>query len=145
MWLIKLNNILLRDSLSNYMTTLFYKKILIVEDELPLLKILTDKLSSEGFIIIGAKDGKEGLEFALKEAPDLILLDIMMPIMNGMEMLSRLRSNPTGQKIPVILLTNLGETSTVLEAKELNIEDYLIKSNLKLEDVVKIVKEKLGV
>ncbi len=127
------------------MTTLFYKKILIVEDELPLLKILTDKLSSEGFIIIGAKDGKEGLEFALKEAPDLILLDIMMPIMNGMEMLSRLRSNPTGQKIPVILLTNLGETSTVLEAKELNIEDYLIKSNLKLEDVVKIVKEKLGV
>lgn len=127
------------------MTTIFDRTILIVEDELPLLKILTDKLSSEGFTIIGAKDGKEGLELALKEVPNLILLDIVMPNMDGMEMLRRLRINSIGEKIPVILLTNIGETSTILEAKEFNIETYLIKSNFKLEDVVKIVKEKLGV
>ncbi|MDO8638715.1 MAG: response regulator [Candidatus Daviesbacteria bacterium] len=125
------------------MTILFNRKILIVEDELPLLKILTEKLSGEGFSVVGAKDGKEGLELALKEIPDLILLDIVMPSMDGMEMLRRLRNSPTGKKIPVIILSNLGETSTILEAKELNIKGYLIKSNIKLEDVLKLVREKL--
>lgn len=73
--------------------------------------------------------------------PDLILLDILMPNMDGMGMLSRLRES--GKNIPVILLTNVGGTSEILKAKEFGVEDYLIKSNFKLEDVVKIIKEKL--
>lgn len=127
------------------MTILFNKKILIVEDEIALLKILTERLSSEGFTVIEAKDGKQGLEVALKEIPDLILLDIVMPKMDGMEMLRRLRDNLAGKKIPVIILSNLSETFRILNMKEFNIEGYLIKANFKLEDVVKIVKEKLKV
>lgn len=119
------------------------KKILIVEDEIAVLKLLTDRLSKEGFLAIGAKDGKEGLELALKEIPDLILLDILMPVMDGMEMLEKLRNNPVVTRIPVIMLTNLGETSKILQSQELGVVNYLIKTNFKLDDVIKIVKEKL--
>lgn len=119
------------------------KKILIVEDEVAVLKLLTDRLSKEGFEVIQAKDGKEGLEKALSETPDLILLDILMPVMDGMEMLERLRNSSVGANIPVIVLTNLGETSKILQSQELGVVNYLIKTNFKLDDVIRTVKEKL--
>ncbi len=119
------------------------KKILVVEDEIAVLKLLTDRLSKEGFLVIGARDGKEGLELALKEAPDLILLDILMPVMDGMTMLEQLRNSAAGANIPVIMLSNLGETSKILQSQELGVVNYLIKTNFKLDDVIKIVKEKL--
>ncbi|OGE33196.1 hypothetical protein A3C59_03715 [Candidatus Daviesbacteria bacterium RIFCSPHIGHO2_02_FULL_36_13] len=121
------------------------KKILIVEDEIPLLKALADRLTREGFSTLEAKDGLVGLNVALEEHPDLILLDIIMPGMDGMEMLEKLKVNPLSKNIPVILLSNLGDTSKILEGIEAGAESYLIKANVKLEDVVKIVKEKLGV
>lgn len=121
------------------------KKILIVEDEISLLKALADRLTREGFSTLEAKDGLEGLNMALQEHPDLILLDIIMPGMDGMEMLEKLKINPLSRNIPVILLSNLGDTSKILEAIEAGAESYLIKANVKLEDVVKVIKEKLGV
>ena len=120
------------------------KKILIVEDEAPLLKILSDRFKQEGFMVLEALDGESGLQLALKEIPDLILLDIIMPKMDGMELLRKLRSNPIGANIEVILLTNLGDSSKILEGKDLRVTDYLIKSNFKIDDVVKIVREKLN-
>lgn len=121
------------------------EKILVVEDEPAVLKLLMDQLSKEGFLVIGAQNGKEGLETALKEIPDLILLDILMPEMDGMEMLERLRNNTVGAKVPVIFLSNLGETSKMLQSQKLGAVDYIIKTNFKLEDVMKAVKEELGV
>ena len=120
------------------------KKILIIEDEPALREALADKLSREGFSCLEAKNGLEGLDFALKEHPDLILLDIIMPVMDGMTMLEELRKNPWGKNVPVILLTNLSEVEKVAESLRHGIYDYLVKSDWSLEDIVKKVKGKLG-
>ena len=121
------------------------KKILIVEDEEALKLALKKKFSKEDFEIIEASDGEEGLERAEKENPDLILLDIVMPKMDGMTMLRKLRQRKFGKEMPVILLTNLADTDEVNKAMELNVFDYLVKSNWDIEDVIKKVKTKLGI
>jgi len=121
------------------------KKILIVEDELPLLELMSDKLAAEGFVVIRAEDGEKGLELAKKNQPDLILLDILLPKIDGIEMLRRLRDDDWGAKAQVVLLTNLSDSEKVAEATKLGAYDYLVKSDWKLEDVVKKVKEKLKV
>jgi len=119
-------------------------KILIVEDEEPLLNALTDKFSREGMEVITAKNGQEGLDVALAKKPDLILLDVIMPKMDGITMLEKLREDKWGENVEVILLTNLTDADKVSEAVEKGVRDYLIKSDWKLEDVVKKVKEKLS-
>ena len=82
--------------------------ILIVEDELPLLKVYADRFSDEGFLVLKANNGQEGLDLAIKEKPDLILLDILMPVMDGLTMMQKLRENTTwGKTVPIMLLTNL--------------------------------------
>lgn len=119
-------------------------KILIVEDELPLLKVLTDKFTAEGFTVIQAKDGSEGLAVALKEHPDLILLDIIMPVMDGMTMLKKLREDNWGQNAPVVMLTNLSDSKNVSDAIARGIGDFLVKSDWTLEDLLTKVKSRLG-
>jgi len=122
------------------------KKILIVEDEIDLREALVDKLGREEFETSGAKDGEEGLEMALRDHPDLILLDIVMPKMDGMTMLKKLREeNEWGKKVPVILLTNLSATDEkIIKAMVENEPSYyLVKSDWKIGDVVKKVKETL--
>ena len=119
------------------------KIILIVEDEASMLAALRDKLSHAGFIILEAKNGQEGLTSALTNHPDLILLDIIMPIMDGMTMLDNLRLDPWGKSVPVVLLTNLSEADKVAASLRQGVYDYLIKSDWKLEDIVKKVKTKL--
>lgn len=119
-------------------------KILIVEDELPLLKVLTDKFTGEGFTVIQAKDGSEGLAVALKEHPDLILLDIIMPVMDGMTMLKKLREDSWGQNAPVVMLTNLSDSKNVSDAIASGIGDFLVKSDWTLEDLLTKVKSRLG-
>src|SRR5689334_6315852 len=93
-------------------------KILIVDDEKPLLEALTDKFTREKFSTFGASDGEEGLEVAKRIQPDIILLDIVMPKMDGMTMLKLLREEPWGKDVPVILLTNLSDFTNVAEAME---------------------------
>jgi len=121
------------------------KKILIVEDEQDMRQALVDELTREGFQTLEARNGKEGLESALKEHPDLILLDIVMPVMDGMTMMKKLRENESGKDIPVIMLTNLSDVEKVSNALEFEIYDYLVKSNWKIEDVADRVRKKLGI
>jgi len=121
-------------------------KILIVEDEQDLLEALVDKFTREGFKTLEARNGEEGLERALKEHPDLILLDIVMPKMDGMTMLKNLREDAWGKNVPVVLLTNLSATDVKIVRGVVEHEPsyYLVKSDWKIEDVVGKVRETLG-
>lgn len=122
------------------------KKILVVEDETPLRNALCDKLTREGFAVLKAKNGKEGLEVALHGQPDLILLDIIMPVMDGLTMLKKLRSeNEWGKTIPVIILTNLSSDNDqrMRDITETEPSYYLVKTDWKIEDVIAKVREML--
>ena len=120
------------------------KKILIVEDEVSLINVLYEKLTHEGYEVIKALDGKEGLRLALNQHPDLILLDINLPIMDGITMLKELRKEEVGKNIEVVMLTNFSEYKLLADAMEQGAHDYLVKSDWKLEDVVKLVHDKLN-
>jgi len=121
------------------------KKILIVDDEPALLTALVDKFTREGFFVTSAKDGQEGLNSALTNHPDLILLDIILPVKDGMTMLCELRKDAWGKTVPVILLTNLSEAEMVAGSLSQGIHEYLVKSDWKLDDIAKKVKEKLNI
>lgn len=118
-------------------------KILIVEDDIDLLEILIKKFVSEKFVVFQALDGQIGLEQAFRNHPDLILLDILMPVMDGMTMLKKLREDAWGKNVPVILLTNLSDEQKVAEAMQHGVYDYLVKADWKIDDVVSKVRAKL--
>lgn len=119
------------------------KKILVVEDEPSLLGALQNKLTQEGFEYIEARNGQIGLEKALQEKPDLILLDIIMPVMDGLTMLNKLREDEWGKTAPVIVLTNLSDDEKVMEAVKQGSYDYLIKSNWSINEVISKIKDRL--
>lgn len=121
------------------------KTILIVEDETALLQLLTDQLSEAGFQVLQAPNGKVGLEMALENKPDLILLDLVMPVMDGMEMCSELRKDKWGKDANVIILTNLSDAEKASDAVKMDAYDYLVKADWKLEDVVQKIKDKLNI
>ena len=120
------------------------KTILIVEDEKPVRYPLRDKLTWEGFTVFEAEDGQEGLKKALELHPDIILLDIVMPKLDGLTVLKKLRLDAWGKDAIVILLTNLGDIDKIASAAESGVADYLVKADWKLEDVVLKVREKLA-
>jgi len=120
------------------------KKVLIAEDEPQLNKMLAEKFSNEGFITYMATDGEEALTLSLKEHPDVILLDILMPKMDGIAMLKKLRDDEWGKTAKVMLLTNLKSSERVLEGVQLGVKEYFVKSDWKLGDLVKKVTEKIG-
>ncbi len=122
-------------------------KILIVEDESSLRKALADKFNREGFFVLDAKDGEAGLAVALKEEPNIILLDIVMPKMDGMSMLKKLREkNDWGKNVPVVLLTNLGTYDEKMMKATKNDAQvcYLVKSNWGISEVMEKVKKMLS-
>lgn len=121
------------------------KKILIIEDEKTILEVMVKKLEKEGFSVLTASDGKSGLNTALTEKPDLVLLDIVLPEMDGLTLLEELRKSDIGKNLPVIVLTNLENSENLEESKRKGVYDYLIKTDLSLEDVVKKVKSALKV
>ncbi|MBT6034062.1 MAG: response regulator, partial [Candidatus Jacksonbacteria bacterium] len=94
------------------------QKILIVEDDQSLYKALTERFEREGYSVLGAKNGEEGLSIALEEKPVLILLDIIMPKKDGISMLADLRKDEWGKNVPVIMLSNLSDTEKMAEAAE---------------------------
>lgn len=128
--------------MTNHMKTT--PKILIVEDEKPLKDALVDKFTREKFSTYGANDGQEGLEMAKRVRPDIILLDIVMPKMDGITMLQTMRQEPWGKEIPVILLTNLSDFTNVAAAVQNQAFDFLVKSDWTLEAVVTNVRQRLG-
>lgn len=122
-------------------------KLLIVEDEAVISKIYAEELRDQGFIVLTTTNGRDGLELALREKPDLILLDILMPIMDGLTMMDKLREKDLyGKNVPIILLTNLSASEEkIMQAVTKNEPAYyLVKSDWSLSDVVEKIKERLA-
>lgn len=112
------------------------KKILIVEDDNFVAEVYSTKLLEMGHEVRLAKNGEEGLVELEKEVPDLILLDIIMPIMGGIEMLEDLKKKEEWKKIPIILLTNVGEKESIQKVRKFGVNDYLIKSHFTPAEVI---------
>jgi DNA-binding response OmpR family regulator len=122
------------------------KKILIVEDEEAMRHALSEKFKNSGFLVVTAPDGEAGLEIFKKEKPDLVMLDILMPKMDGISLTKKIRENSAwGQEVPIVMLTNLADPDSVSEVAGLGVFDFLVKTDWKLDDVVNLVKKKLGV
>ena len=119
-------------------------KILLVEDDTFLAGMYISKLGFENFEILLANDGKEGLKMAEKESPDLILLDILLPKLDGFEVLKKVKKQEKTKDIPVLLLTNLGQKEDVEKGLSLGATDYLIKAHFMPQEVIKKIKEILG-
>lgn len=119
-------------------------KIMLVEDDRSLREIYSIRLVAEGYNIISAGDGEEGLALAVKEKPDLIIADVMMPRISGFDMLDILRSQPETSHIKVIMMTALSSDSQRQRGENLGADRYLVKSQVGIEDVVNTVHEVLG-
>lgn len=117
------------------------KKILFIEDERTLQRTFKEFFEKEKFILISAFDGESGLEIAKKEKPDLILLDIILPKKDGIEVLREIRKDHELKEIPVLILSNLEEIEKIEEALSLGAKGYLIKSENSLFDVLEKVKQ----
>ena len=117
--------------------------ILVVEDERLLIKALGDKLRLEGFEVLEAHNGKEGLALAIEKHPDLILLDIIMPVMDGISMLQELRKDEWGKYASVLMLTNLTDADKTEESLKNGAFDYLIKADWKLGDLIIKIRTKI--
>ncbi|MFO0702934.1 MAG: response regulator [Candidatus Andersenbacteria bacterium] len=118
--------------------------ILIVEDEVQQRQIVKESLTAAHLRVAEASDGQQGLAVALEQHPSLILLDLLMPHMDGIEMLRRLRKDHWGASVPVIALTNLGEDVHSAAIQKLHVSDYLLKTSWPLADVVERVKKHLA-
>jgi two-component system, OmpR family, response regulator ArlR len=119
------------------MDTTSKKKILIVEDEVPTALALGDKLAHEGYEVIKAENGKTGLQLALAEHPDLILADLRMPEMSGLDMITELRKDDWGASVKVMILTNVSDVESIDEAMRQNTFQYIVKGDTTMENVLK--------
>ncbi len=119
-------------------------KLLLVEDDVTLVKMYERKFLADGYDVAVAYDGLEGLGKATSEKPDLILLDIMLPKLDGLAMFKKMRSQPTTVNTPVILLTNFGQEDAVFECFKLGAIDYLVKANVTPQQVVDKVENFLA-
>ncbi len=120
-------------------------KIAIIEDDQVINQMYRMKFEAAGFDVATASDGETGVAMVEKTKPSIILLDLQMPRMNGAEALKIIRSSPWGEKIPVIILTNLGEEEAPSSLRTLGIHSYIVKAELTPSQVVSRVKEALGI
>lgn len=119
------------------------KKILVVEDDAFVMDIYRTKLTREGFAVAEAKNGVEAVKYLEKNMPDLMLLDIVMPYMDGLAVLEKMNENEKWKNIPVILLTNLSQKEEVERCLRLGAKDYLIKSHFTPAEVVEKIRTHL--
>lgn len=119
-------------------------KILIVEDDLFIRELYERQLSMAGYQVVTAADGPEGLLKINSEHPDLLLLDIMLPKMNGLDLLKTIKADEATKNIPTILLTNLGQDSVIKEGFSIGAEGYLIKSAYTPDQIIEEVKKFLA-
>ena len=120
------------------------KTILLIEDEGALQKTMGDVLSQEGYTILAALDGEIGIRLAKEKVPDLILLDLVLPKVMGLEVLKELRGDEKTKDIPVIVLTNSEDMQDIQRVMDLGATTYLVKSNYELQEVVKKIQTVLG-
>src|SRR5207253_10855387 len=118
-------------------------KIMLVEDDNNLREIYEARLLAEGYQIVSAADGEEALAIAVKEKPDLIISDVMMPKISGFDMLDILRSTPETKDVKVIMMTALSQAEDKTRADKLGADRYLVKSQVTLEDVARAAHEML--
>lgn len=118
-------------------------KIAIIEDDSVINQMYRMKFEADGFEVQVADNGKSGIELVEKYQPDIILLDLQMPEMNGDQALARIRAKDWGKSIPVIILTNLGAEESPKALKDLNIHSYIVKAEFTPSQVVARVKEVL--
>ncbi len=116
------------------------KKILIVEDDKFLRELITKKLKDEGYETVGAADGEEGVEKVKKESPDIVLLDLILPGIDGFEVLSKIKEDPALSSIPVVILSNLGQREEVEKGLKLGAVDYMIKAHFTPGEITEKVK-----
>jgi len=119
-------------------------KILLVEDDSFLLGMYATKFELNGYKVVMAEDGEKAVRAAVKELPDIILLDIVLPKLNGFEVLKKLKAEPATAKIPVILLTNLSQRSEIEQGLKMGAEDYLIKAHFMPSEVAEKIKKVLN-
>lgn len=119
------------------------KKILIVEDEKDLVTLLSKALEKEDFEVIYARNGVDGLSMAKEYTPDIVLLDLDIPGIDGLTVLEKLREDEKSKNIPVIIFSNSADVSDLSKAIDQGVLCYLVKSNWKIEDVIKKIKEVL--
>lgn len=116
------------------------KRILLVEDEPDIREAMAEALAQAGFTVSTAENGAVGLKLALAEQPDLILLDIVMPIMDGHTFLEKLRNDRWGKSAKVVMLTSMDDVKSIANAHQGSINDYLIKAHSSLDDIVNKVR-----
>lgn len=120
------------------------KKILLVEDDEVLASVYRARLEMEGFEVEEVHDGEKALSVAINFRPDLILLDVMMPNINGFDVLDILKNTPETMNIRIIMLTALSQEADRDRAEKLGVDDYLVKSQVVIADVIERVKHHLG-
>lgn len=120
------------------------KKILLVEDEQIIIDLLQRKLTEEGYDVSVAKDGEEGVKMMQGDKPDLVLLDIVMPKMGGLEVMEEMQKNPDLKRIPVIVVSNSGQPVELDRAKRLGAKDWLIKTEFDPQEVIDKVINQIG-
>lgn len=119
------------------------QKILIVEDEEALAKVLEEKFQREKFEVKIAVDGETGVEAVRQFRPDMILLDLILPKKSGFDVLKEIKADPELERIPVIVLSNLGEDESIKEALALGAKDYFVKTQHPINEVVEKVRTEL--
>lgn len=116
------------------------KKVLIIEDETDIREAIAEAIAEAGFVVSTAENGLVGFNKAITEKPDLILLDVVMPVMNGHETLKKLRQDPWGRSAKVVMLTSMDDVKNIGSAHEEKITDYLIKAHSSLEEILNKVR-----
>jgi len=119
-------------------------KVAIIEDDIAIVQMYRTKFENEGYEVATAPDGASGLELINSYQPDIILLDLMMPNMNGLDMLQRLRNQPGGRDAKVVVLTNMGDTETATKVYKMAADDYIVKAEMTPKQVAERVKALLA-
>lgn len=127
------------------LTKMEKKKVMIVEDDNVLSQAMSLSLKNDDYELIVATDGGEAERLIQQEVPDLVFLDLLLPVKNGFEVLKIVRQNPITKDIPVVVLSNYDEVSSTDEAKKLGVKEYIVKANMGIDDLPKIVRKYLPV
>lgn len=116
------------------------KKIIIAEDEPVLIEMYKLYFERAGYEVLKANNGRECIDFVKKEKPDIILLDILMPRVDGWEVLKQLKTNPETKQIPILVFSNLGQTQEIQKGLDLGADDYVVKSNMTPKELLEKVE-----
>ena len=118
------------------------KKILLIDDDPLIVRMYERKLVKEGFAVTLASNGEEGLKALEKDAPDIVLLDVLMPKMNGWETLKKIKENPKTAHIPIVVLTSLGDRKDDIQKfKDVGVKEYIVKSEVDLKTLVATIRK----